>query len=224
MFGTAILAAAIRTYIRVIKLKQFAIEDGLLLFAVAILGGVTVVYYLALNNMYELIDPILLGMGDQLLVDILKNISTESKESNAGAILSWLVLFPIKFAYLFFFRKLVTRLGKIQKWLWCVMACMVCAESVYHHVSNEQEISRTPFSVSKEGTNLKFLGPCRNSLLCCHSICLSLYQRAGNDWYGALISFANTYASILITIPFRTLFRTIGKYQKCQSSCCHYSF
>lgn len=150
------MAAAIRTYIRFIKLKQFAIEDGLLLFAVAILGGVTVVYYLALNNMYELIDPILLGLGDQLLSDIFKNISTESKESNAVAILSWLVIFPIKFAYLFFFRKLVSRLGKIETWWWCVVVFMVCAESVYYHVLNALEISRTPFLSRKMALNKSF--------------------------------------------------------------------
>lgn len=127
LFGLAILSAVIRTYIRAIKLKQFAIEDGLVLFAVTVLCAVTVLYYLTLNNMYNLLDLILLGMGDQLPLDVIMSIPKESKEANALAFLNWLVLFPVKFAYLFFFRKLVLRMGKIKTWWWCVTVFMVPA-------------------------------------------------------------------------------------------------
>ena len=133
LFGAAILAAATRIYIRAIKLKQFAIEDGLLLFAVAVLCAVTVLCYLTLNNMYNLLDLILLGMGDRLLLDVIKTIPTEAKEANAMSMLWWLVLFPVKFAYLFFFPKLVSRLGKIETWWWCVTVFMVCADSVFYY-------------------------------------------------------------------------------------------
>lgn len=133
LFGAAILAAATRIYIRVIKLKQFTIEDGLLLFAVAILCAVTVLYYLTLDNMYNLLDLILLGMGDRLLLDVIKAIPRESKEANTLSMLNWLVIFPVKFGYLFFFRKLVSRLRKIEIWWWCVTVFMVCADSVFHY-------------------------------------------------------------------------------------------
>lgn len=133
LFGVAILAAATRIYIRAIKLKQFAIEDGLLLFAVAILCAVTVLCYLTLDNMYNLLDLILLGMGDQLLFDVIKTIPTEAKEANTMSMLWWLVLFPVKCAYLLFFRKLVFRLKKIETWWWCVTVFMVCADSVSHY-------------------------------------------------------------------------------------------
>lgn len=119
-------------YIRVIKLKKFAIEDGLLLFAVTILCAVTVLCFLTLNDMYDLLDLILLGMGDQLLFDVIKKIPTEAKEANTMAMLWWLVLFPIKFGYLFFFRQLVSRLDKIKTWWWCVTIFMVGADSVDH--------------------------------------------------------------------------------------------
>lgn len=166
LFGLAILSAVIRTYIRAIKLKQFAIEDGLVLFAVTVLCAVTVLYYLTLNNMYNLLDLILLGMGDQLPLDVIMSIPKESKEANALAFLNWLVLFPVKFAYLFFFRKLVLRMGKIKTWWWCVTVFMVCADSVYHYFYICKKY-REFFYISDAAAKSMFIGACRDSLLYC---------------------------------------------------------
>lgn len=223
LFGVAILSAVIRIYVRAIKLKQFAIEDGLLLFAVAVLCAVTVLCYLTLNKMYNLIDLILLGMGDQLLLDVIMSIPKEYKEANAMSLLWWLVLFPVKFAYLFFFRKLVLRLGKIKTWWWCVTVFMVCADSVYHYFCICKR-HREFFYISEAAAESVFVGSCRDSLLCCYSVRLSLYRCGGDYWYLALTFLATTYVSNLRALPSRTLFRTIGRYQTSESNLRHHSF
>lgn len=81
------------------------------------------------QNIYDLLDLLLLDAADKLF-DVIEEIPTETKEVNAMAMLWWLVLFPIKFAYLFFFRKLVFRLKRIEIWWWCVTAFMVSTDSL----------------------------------------------------------------------------------------------
>lgn len=125
MFGVAILTTAVRIYIRAFKLKQLALEDGLLLFAVAVLCGVTILCYATVRDIYNFLDLILLGAADKILLDVIEAKPTEAKETSAMAMLWWLVIFPIKFAYLFFFRKLIFRLKKIKIWWWCVTVFMV---------------------------------------------------------------------------------------------------
>lgn len=120
MFGVAILTTAFRIYLRTFKLKQFALEDGILLFALVALFGVTVLCYVTMRDMYDLLDLLLFGTADAKLFDVIKTVPTEAKELNAMVTLWWLVLFPIKFAYLIFFRKLVFRLRRLRIWWWCV--------------------------------------------------------------------------------------------------------
>ena len=125
LFGLAILAAIARAYIRARILKQLAIEDGLLLFAVICLCATTILNYVALSNLYNALDVILLGSGTQL-GNLLGEVPTESKEQDAAATLWWLVIFPVKLAYLFFFRKFILRVRVLNTWWWCVIAFMVC--------------------------------------------------------------------------------------------------
>ena len=124
------MTTSIRIYFQAIKFKKFAFEDGLLLFAVTVFCAVTVLCFITIPNMYNLLDLILLGAGDEVLFDVINKIPTVSREANAMAMLNWVVLFAIKFAYLLFFRKLVFRLKKIENWWWCVVVFMVSVESL----------------------------------------------------------------------------------------------
>ena len=125
LFGLAVITAITRTYIRARILKQWGIEDGLLAFAVVCLCGTTVLNYLTVDYLYNALDVILLGTGNSL-GELLAQIPLMTKEADAAAALWWLVIFPVKLAYLFFFRRLIIRLEGLSRWWWCVMVFMVC--------------------------------------------------------------------------------------------------
>ena len=124
LFGLAVLAAIGRVYIRTRILKQLAIEDGLFVFAIICLCAATILYYVTLARLYSALEVILLGSGPQL-GHLLDEVSIDAKEEDANAVLWWLVILPIKLAYLFFFRKLILRMRVLNIWWWCVMAFMV---------------------------------------------------------------------------------------------------
>ena len=124
LFGLAVLTAIARAYIRARVLKQLAIEDGLLLFAVICLCATTILSYATLPDLYSALDVIVSGSGTQL-GNLLGKVLTDFKEEDAAVTLWWLVIFLVKLAYLFFFRKLIVRVRALNIWWWCVIAFMV---------------------------------------------------------------------------------------------------
>ena len=127
LFGLAILAFAVRTYIRIRILKQFSTEDYFLLFAVLCLCATTGLTVVGVQNVYDSLALILHGAGDTILFEILRKIPKISREENAVATLVWLVIFPVKLAFLFFFRRLINRLRNLTIWWWCVMVFTIPA-------------------------------------------------------------------------------------------------
>ena len=129
LFGVAILAFASRVYIRVRIQKQFFIEDVLILFAV---GCLVSVIYLAYTLMQTLYDAIWFDVNgfNSTFVWGLGHISNQVKKERIEISLSWLVVCLVKMAYLFFFRRLVSRLRGFNIWWWCVVAVVVSAALV----------------------------------------------------------------------------------------------
>ena len=122
LFGLALLTYAIRAYIRTFVVRQFLVEDGLLLFAII---GLCVVTGLNLSNMQQLYDSlavILHGPDLALLIKTLAEIPHISRRNNAVSVLWWFVLFPAKLAFLFFFRRLIVRSPRLYMWWWWALA------------------------------------------------------------------------------------------------------
>ena len=119
----------IRTYVRTRIVKQFFLEDGLLLASIVILIATTGVCFASLVGMYESIDIILIGASSTVLTEFIEHFTTEAKETNAMSVLWWLILFPIKVAYMSFFHKLTAQLRNLRIWWWCVSGFMVCDPS-----------------------------------------------------------------------------------------------
>lgn len=127
LFGIAILAYTCRLYIQLFVFKRFPAEDWLILFSVIILIAATVLWYISVNNLYNALVVVLEGVGSSKLFDVLKVIPTESKQANALSTLWWFVIFPVKFAYLVFFKKLINRLKHLTRYWWVVTAFMIPA-------------------------------------------------------------------------------------------------
>lgn len=125
LFGLAIISYLCRLYIQLYVFKRFPTEDWVLLFAVIVLIGTTILFYVTLPNLYNALRVVLEGAGSSLLLKVLEEIPTESREANAMSTLWWFVLFPVKIAYLIFFKKLISRLKHLTRYWWFVLAFMV---------------------------------------------------------------------------------------------------
>ena len=97
------------------------------MFAVLCLCGTTSLVYITLQNQYDSLAVILHGAESGLLLNLLDKIPEIAKESNAAATLWWFVIFPVKLAFLFFFRRLISRLRDLNIWWWCVLTFTVLA-------------------------------------------------------------------------------------------------
>ena len=106
-------------------MKRVFIEDGLLLASTIILITVTGICYASLPGLYDSIDLILIGAASTVLTEVIEHVTAEAKESLAMSVLWWLILFPIKLAYLAFFYKLTTQLKNLRIWWWCVAVFIV---------------------------------------------------------------------------------------------------
>jgi hypothetical protein len=135
LFGLALITYLTRAYIRARILKQFSIEDFLLLFAIVCLIATTGLGFATLQDQYDaqnlqiiLNDP----NSNQLyeLIDEIPNIDHDiraAKTENAAGTLWWFVIFPVKLAYLFFFRRLIFRIYRLNVWWWFVVCFTIPA-------------------------------------------------------------------------------------------------
>lgn len=73
---------------------------------------------------------ILHSRANELLFNLLEVIPTIAKEQNAASTLWWLVIFPVKLAYLLFFRQLISRVYNLHVWWWFVAIFTVAACSI----------------------------------------------------------------------------------------------
>ena len=116
LFGLAIVAFLVRGYIRICIHQRVQVEDYILLFAVVCLCAVTGLGYATLPAMYALIELVLHGFENGLTFELLEEIPRISKQENAAANIWWLVIFSVKIAFLFFFRRLISRVRGLKIW------------------------------------------------------------------------------------------------------------
>lgn len=135
LFGLAIIAFVIRSYIRIRINKQVNVEDFILLLAVVSLCGATGLAYATLTAQYELLQLVLHGFADDLAFKQLAEIPRTSKEENAATNIWWLVIFLVKMAFLFFFRRLISRLRTLNIWWWFATTLTIIAGLVSVAVS-----------------------------------------------------------------------------------------
>ena len=117
-FGTAIIAAAIEAGIRVKLQCRLYIDDGFLIFAFLALAAATTVLYEELNILClaeEIVrDFVSEHMGHlPRIVNVAAKIPIYQPTDYLHRILSWLVLFSVKFSFLSLFHQLVDRLPRL---------------------------------------------------------------------------------------------------------------
>lgn len=117
----------IRSYIRICIQKKVQVEDFILLFAVVCLCAATGLGYATLTAQYALLQLVLHGYEDDLAFELLGEIPRISKQENAATNVWWLVIFSVKMAFLFFFRRLTSRLRSLKLWWWFATTLTIIA-------------------------------------------------------------------------------------------------
>lgn len=129
------IAFVIRSYIGIRIHKKVHVEDFILLIAVVSLCAATALSYFTLTAQYELIQVVLHGLKDDLAFELLGQIPRISKEENAVTNTWWLVIYSVKLAFLFFFRRLISRLRTLNIWWWFATVLTIIAGLVSVAVS-----------------------------------------------------------------------------------------
>ena len=97
------------------------------MFAVVSLCAATGLAYATMTAQYALLQLVLHGLEDDLAFELLGKIPTISKEENAVTNTWWLVIFLVKLAFLFFFRRLISRLRNLNIWWWFATTLTIIA-------------------------------------------------------------------------------------------------
>lgn len=105
------VAFLIRGYIRIRIHQKVQVEDYILLFAVVCLCALSGLTYATLPALYALVQQY--RLRNDLAFDLLGEIP---KQQNAAQNIWWLVIFSVKIAFLFFFRRLISRLRGLYIW------------------------------------------------------------------------------------------------------------
>ena len=128
LFGIALIAACARTVIRVRKFGRFFIDDYFFFLGIATLITGTGILYVIVPAQYAVIAVGAGGGGGEpLSPEFFDKITANIVIAAAGATITWVTIFAVKFSFLFFFRTLVRRLKKLTIWWWFILAVMIPA-------------------------------------------------------------------------------------------------
>ena len=115
--------ALARTGLRVHTFRRLDVDDGFLIFSVLTLTAATVLVHfniplLFLQN-YASLGQIIPGPDFPAEMLMAKKLET------ASTVMIWVSIYGVKYCYMFFFKKLVSRVRKVQLWWWLVMGLLV---------------------------------------------------------------------------------------------------
>ena len=119
----SIITATARIALRLHRLRQFAVDDGLLVFSVLCLSAASALLYQVHSKLYYQVDVSLgkfipgsdfeaIGLSIQKMLDI-------------SSVLIWTAIFTIKVSFLCFFHKLVDRIRNLTIWWRIVFALVI---------------------------------------------------------------------------------------------------
>ena len=132
LFSFAIVAAIIRTGIRVKMRRRLYLDDGLLGLACLALTAATTVLYKELRILYlaeDIVQDYLLGemAGLPADVNVAATVPRYQRTDYLHGTLSWIVLFSVKFSFLSFFHQLLDRLPRFLLYWKVVVVANVIA-------------------------------------------------------------------------------------------------
>jgi hypothetical protein len=128
LFGVAIITSLGRSYVQFYLLRQFKTEDYFHILSITFLIGLTTLYYVTMQTWYEALNLFTGGLAaftPQNIQLAIKDFEPFPKQQSALTIMAVAVLFWIKFAYLAFFYRLISRMKKLYIYWWFIMVFTV---------------------------------------------------------------------------------------------------
>ncbi|KAK4234051.1 hypothetical protein C8A03DRAFT_18982 [Achaetomium macrosporum] len=126
-YGLAIISVLARAGIRWSTRRALFLDDYLLFAAALFLSGATGLMYNICDNLYlstaiRLDTTIVFRLDSQRLNDLVNNAV---QENHSFLIIAWTATFLVKFSFLGFFKQLIWKVSKIQRYYWAVVAITV---------------------------------------------------------------------------------------------------
>ena len=118
VLGIALILAFGRTYIKFTKFHRLFADDVLFLLATVLLVAATTMLFVTLPyNQTE----VNVGAGVEAPPpDLARQLDLDVKFQDSATFLLNASIYCVKFSFLFFFRLLLQRTGRLQIWWWCV--------------------------------------------------------------------------------------------------------
>ena len=127
LFGFAILAAGLRTAIRLRYQKRLFVDDGFLFLAIVFLIASMVLLWFQFDEMY-LAEALVTNQDPppKLPKNFFAQLIHFLKFSDAFLVLSWSSVLAVKFSFLFFFRSLIDRVPHMMYYWWTTVGITFC--------------------------------------------------------------------------------------------------
>ena len=117
-----VLSLAIRLYIRFFYQKQVSVDDGFIIFGVALLTAAMVMLYYFVDKMFLAEALLLHDKNVDLSFDIIQDSLDFEKWAAVSLIITWVAVNCVKLSFLSLFRKLVDRIRPMVLYWWFVLA------------------------------------------------------------------------------------------------------
>ncbi len=123
LYGTAILAASMRTVFRIYSHRRLFLDDAFLLLACATLTAAISTLYIVISPLHLVQEPGNGGSSSQIHLYQVLRLTHRA--------LVWTAIFSVKFSFLYFFRQIVERIQSLMRhWkvvgMTNIVACAFC--------------------------------------------------------------------------------------------------
>ena len=121
-----LLSLVVRLYIRRYHQRQFSVDDGLIIFGVALLTAAMGMLYYFIDEMFLAEALLLHDTSVALSFDVIQDSLDFQKWAAVSLIIAWVAVNSVKLSFLSLFRKLVDRLGPMIIYWRFVLAYTIC--------------------------------------------------------------------------------------------------
>ena len=119
-----VLPLAIRLYIRICYQEQSSVDDGFIIFGVALLTAAMVMLYYFVDKMFLAEALLLHDKNVDLSFDIIQD-SLDFEKWTAISLITWVGVDYVKLSFLSLFRTLVDRIRPMVLYWWFVLAYII---------------------------------------------------------------------------------------------------
>lgn len=138
LYGLVVLVTAVRFVLQIRVGRQYAADDGFLLFGFLVLTSAIIIHNLKAMDSAYLVTALLEGNPEVALTPkVIQEAFDYHKWNTIFLMLCWTSIISAKFSFLFFFKKLIDRrLGWLYVYWWVVLvftvACLGYGMAVYY--------------------------------------------------------------------------------------------